>query len=194
MGYVRAERLSRTGDRTLALAAGRRGARFADYVAINADLVNQGFDGGAPWPDGDRFGRAAAFLVAAAPVTLRRSPVRGGQRAGKATTVTALPIWLTGPLFVIVLPALAIGAQLMIRRSWPALADGGHNDVAGFIIAVVGVLYAVLLAFVMIVSWESFSQAESTVGQEASALRSIYPRVSQFSWRRAGPCGAGTRR
>jgi hypothetical protein len=36
------------------------------------------------------------------------------------------------------------------------------------------VLYAVLLAFVVIVSWESFSQAESTVGQEASGLRSIY--------------------
>ena len=54
--------------------------------------------------------------------------------------MTALPIWLTGTLFVIALPALAIVAQLMIRRSWPALADGGHNDVAGFIIAVVGVL------------------------------------------------------
>jgi hypothetical protein len=94
--------------------------------------------------------------------------------------VTALPIWLTGTLFVIALPALAIGAQLMIRRSWPALADGGHNDVAGFIIAVVGVLYAVLLAFVVIVSWENFSQAESTVGQEASSLRSIYRESQAF--------------
>ena len=38
-----------------------------------------------------------------------------------------------------------------------------------------------LLAFVVIVSWESFSQAESTVGQEASALRSIYRESQAFS-------------
>jgi uncharacterized protein DUF4239 len=94
--------------------------------------------------------------------------------------VTTLPIWLTGVLFVIVLPALAIAIQLAIRRQWPVLADGEHNDVAGFIIAVVGVIYAVLLAFVVIVSWENFSQAESTVGQEASALRSIYRESQAF--------------
>jgi hypothetical protein len=94
--------------------------------------------------------------------------------------LTALPIGLTAVLFVVVLPALAIVAQLLIRRSWPALADGEHNDVAGFIIAVVGVIYAVLLAFVVIVSWEDFSKAESTVGQEASALRSIYRESQAF--------------
>ena len=94
--------------------------------------------------------------------------------------MTALPIGLTGVLFVVVLPALAIVVQLLIRRSWPVLADGEHNDVAGFIIAVVGVIYAVLLAFVVIVSWEDFSEAESTVGQEASALRSIYRESQAF--------------
>jgi Protein of unknown function (DUF4239) len=94
--------------------------------------------------------------------------------------VTALPIGLTGVLFVVVLPALAVVAQLLIRRAWPTLADGEHNDVAGFIIAVVGVIYAVLLAFVVIVSWEDFSEAESTVGQEASALRSIYRESQAF--------------
>ena len=94
--------------------------------------------------------------------------------------MTALPIWLTGILFVIVMPAVAIGVQLAIRRQWPVLVEGEHNDVAGFIIAVVGVIYAVLLAFVVIVSWENFSEAESTVGQEASALRSIYRESQAF--------------
>jgi len=91
-----------------------------------------------------------------------------------------LPIWLTGILFVLVLPGLAILVQLAIRRRWPVLADGEHNDVAGFIIAVVGVIYAGPPAFVVIVSWENFSQAESTVGQEASALRSIYRESQAF--------------
>jgi hypothetical protein len=94
--------------------------------------------------------------------------------------VTALPVWLLGLLMIVVLPGLAVAAQLGIQRKWPRLAEGEHNDVAGFIIAVVGVLYAVLLAFVVVITWESFSAAEDVVGQEASALRSIYRESSAF--------------
>ncbi|HEY2192753.1 MAG TPA: DUF4239 domain-containing protein [Actinomycetospora sp.] len=88
--------------------------------------------------------------------------------------MTALPIWLTALLLVLVLPAIAVAVQIALRRRFAALREGDHNDVAGFIIAVVGVIYAVLLAFVVIVSWENFSGAEGVVGQEASALRNIY--------------------
>jgi len=94
--------------------------------------------------------------------------------------VVALPIWLLFVLLVIVAPAAVVGLQVLVRRRWPHLADGGHNDVAGFIIAIVGVIYAVLLAFVVIVSWEEFSRAESVVGQEASALRGLYRESAAF--------------
>lgn len=92
----------------------------------------------------------------------------------------ALPIWLLFVLLVIVVPAAAIGLQVLVRRRWPHLAEGDHNDVAGFIIAIVGVIYAVLLAFVVIVSWEQYSRAESVVGQEASALRGLYRESAAF--------------
>ena len=88
--------------------------------------------------------------------------------------------WAVGLLLILVLPALAVLAQIGIRRAWPRLAEGEHNDVAGFIIAVVGVIYAVLLAFVVIVSWEKLNSAESVVGEEASALRSIYRESVAF--------------
>ena len=78
--------------------------------------------------------------------------------------MNALPIWLTGILLVVVLPALVVLEQVGLRRAWPALREGDHNEVAGFIIAVVGVIYAVLLGFVVIVSWENFSEAEHVVG------------------------------
>jgi hypothetical protein len=94
--------------------------------------------------------------------------------------VTAVPVWLLGVLLIVVLPTAAVGAQLGIRRMWPHLVEGEHNDVAGFIIAVVGVIYAVLLAFVVIITWENFSAAEGVVGEEASALRSIYRESSAF--------------
>ena len=94
--------------------------------------------------------------------------------------MTELPAWVIGVLLVVVMPAAAVLALVGIQRRWPRLAEGEQNDVAGFVIAVVGVIYAVLLAFVVIVSWENFSQAESVVGQEASALRSIYRESTAF--------------
>jgi hypothetical protein len=66
-----------------------------------------------------------------------------------------------------------MGLQVLIRRRWPELVEGDHNDVAGFLISVVGVIYAVLLAFVVIVSWQKFASAESVAGQEASVLRAL---------------------
>jgi hypothetical protein len=94
--------------------------------------------------------------------------------------MTVLPAWLAGVLLVVVLPGVAVLAQIGIHHSWPRLVEGEHNDVAGFVIAVVGVIYAVLLGFVVIVSWETFSTAESVVGEEASALRSIYRESTAF--------------
>ncbi len=97
-----------------------------------------------------------------------------------AHDILALPTWLIGVLLVVVVPALVLLVQWGIRRRWPALAVGEHNDVVGFIIAVVGVIYAVLLGFVVIVTWESFNSAESIVGQEASTLRSIHRESAAF--------------
>jgi len=89
-------------------------------------------------------------------------------------SILSAPGWLVFLVLVVLFPALILVVQLGIRRRWPALARGDHNDVVGFIIAVVGVIYAVLLAFVVIVAWESFTRAEEVVGQEASALRTLY--------------------
>jgi hypothetical protein len=89
-------------------------------------------------------------------------------------------LWTSGLLLVLGLPAAAVGVQLALRRRWSALSEGDHNEAAGFLIAIVGVIYAVLLAFVVIVSWEQFSTAADTVGHEASALRAIERTAAPF--------------
>jgi hypothetical protein len=94
--------------------------------------------------------------------------------------MTTMPLWVSAVGLIVLLPVLAVIAQVALRRSWPALREGEHNDVVGFIIAVVGVIYAVLLAFVVIVSWEKYTDAEGVVGQEASALRTIYRDSTPF--------------
>ncbi|MEJ2885232.1 bestrophin-like domain [Actinomycetospora aeridis] len=94
--------------------------------------------------------------------------------------MTMLPIWLLFVLLVVVGPVLVTGLQVLVRRRWPHLAEGEHNDVAGYLIAIVGVIYAVLLAFVVVVTWQQFSQAGEIVGQEASALRGLYRESVAF--------------
>lgn len=85
-----------------------------------------------------------------------------------------LPVWLLGLLLIVVAPLVVVAVQAAIRSRWPHLIRGEHNDVLGFLIAVVGVLYAVTLAFIVIVTWENFSDARTTVHREAGALRSLY--------------------
>jgi hypothetical protein len=46
--------------------------------------------------------------------------------------------------------------------------------VAGFIYAALGVIYAVLIALVVIAVWEEYDAASVTVEQEANALAEIY--------------------
>jgi len=49
-----------------------------------------------------------------------------------------------------------------------------HNDVAGFTIAVVGVTYAVLLAFLAVAVWEDFRRADALVQTEANLVGDLY--------------------
>lgn len=55
-----------------------------------------------------------------------------------------------------------------------------HNDLAGFILAVIGVVYAVLLAFVAIGVWERFQQAEARTFDEAGVLAVVYRDSESF--------------
>jgi hypothetical protein len=68
---------------------------------------------------------------------------------------------------------LSLGGLEVVERLVPAQTRQQHNDVAGFIYAALGVIYAVLLALVVIAVWEEFQAASETVEQEANALAEI---------------------
>jgi Protein of unknown function (DUF4239) len=55
-----------------------------------------------------------------------------------------------------------------------------HNELAGFILAVIGVIYAVLLAFVAIGVWERFQVSEARTYDEAGALSTVYRDSEAF--------------
>jgi hypothetical protein len=68
---------------------------------------------------------------------------------------------------------ISLGGLELVERLVPAQTRQQYNDVAGFIYAALGVIYAVLLALVVIAVWESFQAADETVEQEANALAEI---------------------
>ncbi len=93
--------------------------------------------------------------------------------------------WLSAFLFIGVAELYSIGLMLLSRQRLGIERLRLNNEVAGFKFAVVGVLYAVLLAFVVIAVWENYSSTEGAVRNETKALLDL-DRVS-----RAFPDAAG---
>jgi hypothetical protein len=92
--------------------------------------------------------------------------------------LSSLPLWV-GTLIVVVLPtAVAMIGTVVVRHRVGLERLTSNNEIAGFKFATVGVIYAVLLAFAVIVVWERFSDAETAVLQEAGASATLYRLTS----------------
>jgi hypothetical protein len=76
--------------------------------------------------------------------------------------------------------ALAVLGFVVVHRRIAVHIRHAHNDVAGFIYAVVGIMYAILLAYVTIIVWETYNSATSLVEQEATSAYNIYHEVDEF--------------
>jgi hypothetical protein len=81
---------------------------------------------------------------------------------------------LYGVLIAIMAILLAVGGLVLVEYLVPWQVRRQHNDVAGFIYAVLGVVYAVLLGFTTIVVWEDFEAARETTESEANELAEIF--------------------
>jgi hypothetical protein len=79
----------------------------------------------------------------------------------------SVPALLTLLLFVLIPAALAAGAHALFRRIVPHERLIAHHDVAGFLVAIVGVLYAVVLGFVVVTCWSAFDGAQQNSDLEA---------------------------
>jgi hypothetical protein len=70
--------------------------------------------------------------------------------------------------------ALSVLCLLGIHSVIPHRLRSLHNDVAGFILAIVGVIYAVLLAFIAIAVWQDYTAADGLVQTEANLVDDMY--------------------
>ena len=80
----------------------------------------------------------------------------------------------TGLLLVAVAILIAVGGLVLVQRLYSTDQRKQHNDVAGFIYAVLGVAYAVLLGLMLIAVWEKWDAAEALATDEANELAGIF--------------------
>jgi hypothetical protein len=84
------------------------------------------------------------------------------------------PTWLWGTILVVIFVGVSCGGLLLFHQVLHVDLRKAHNDLAGFIFAVVGVIYAVLLAFIAIATWQSFTNASNIVENESDFAGAIY--------------------
>jgi hypothetical protein len=121
--------------------------------------------------------------------------------------LAGLPLWLSGLLVVGLPTVLAMFGPVLVRRYVPLEKLEKNNEVGGFQFATVGVLYAVLLAFAIIVVWEGSATLKPTsprkqalqqlsiacrkASLDSPASRSVEPLPTILEWLfpMAGPHG-----
>ena len=88
--------------------------------------------------------------------------------------------WFWGILLVGATVLLSVAGSLLVRRWATVEVLECHKEVAGFIYAVIGVLYAVLLGFTAIIVWERYEKAHTSVEQEANEIADLFRDAQVF--------------
>jgi hypothetical protein len=84
------------------------------------------------------------------------------------------PIWGVGLLLGSVAVLGAVLLEIITRRLVSIETRRRHNDVAAAMFSIVGVTYAVLLAFVAMLAWNGFNKAKAASYMEAAAILDVY--------------------
>jgi hypothetical protein len=90
------------------------------------------------------------------------------------------PTWMWGNILVWGAVAISCLGLAVFHRFVRVEVRRAHNDVAGFMIAIISVVYAVLLAFIAVATWESFASSETIVESEAGYIGNLYRDTQGF--------------
>ena len=84
------------------------------------------------------------------------------------------PTILWGSLLIALVMAVATAGLAVTHRFVNVEARRSQNDVTAAAMGIVGVAYAVLLAFIAVATWESYTGADKIVDVEASYIGDLY--------------------
>lgn len=91
-----------------------------------------------------------------------------------------LPTWAQIMVVLIGFSTLSVSGLYLVRIAVPLERLKKNHEVAGFTFGVIGAFYGLLLAFVIVASWERFDRASQNVEGEAMALTSLYRLSKSF--------------
>lgn len=104
------------------------------------------------------------------------------------TWLSHLSVLVALPLFAIIFAAVGVAAHTLARQLLPPperLSE--HHEVAGFLMGVVGVLYSVVLGFLVGTVWTSFAAAQQTSDLEAGYVADVFNYAAQLPPSQAHP-------
>ena len=96
------------------------------------------------------------------------------------TALLGLPVLLVMTVAATVTIGLTYLAHRLVLRRYDTAQFSRHNDVAGFMITVIGTLYAVLLGFVTVAVWQQYDAARERANVETSAVANMWHTVVAF--------------
>jgi hypothetical protein len=91
------------------------------------------------------------------------------------------PLWGVGLLLVSLAALGAVFIELAARQFLSVELRRRHNDAAAAIFSIIGVTFAVLLAFVAMLAWEGFNKAKAASYAEAALVRDVYNVSAGFA-------------
>jgi Protein of unknown function (DUF4239) len=93
-----------------------------------------------------------------------------------------LPAWLSGILVILAFAAAGTLGLFPTRKWVRALHpdEHSHNDIVGFYLAAITVLYGVTVGLLAVSTWTTYSEVETKVEQEAITLGSLYRSVGSY--------------
>jgi hypothetical protein len=86
----------------------------------------------------------------------------------------ALPVWTLAAVIIGGSVLFSVGLQLLVRWRLGVEFIASNHEVAGFKYAVVGVAYAVLLAFVVVGVWEQHEDTDNAAQAEAERFYNLF--------------------
>lgn len=95
--------------------------------------------------------------------------------------ILKVPMFIVGLIMAGGAATFAIIGVLVVRHFMPHGKLKTHHDVADPLLGAIAAVYAVLLAFVVVVVWQSFDKSNATVQMEASYLADLYGDAEAFS-------------
>lgn len=96
------------------------------------------------------------------------------------TLLVHIPSSLLCFIIVFIYVSISISGLLIIRKYYPHYKCKPHNDIAGFIFATLGVIYAVLIAFTVVITWQDFDKAQDVTVNEANCIAALYLDSTPF--------------